>query len=167
MTSVRDGFRVCLFEVGGHSFGLRLDSVREVVPMAALSRPPSTPGTLEGFLNLRGTAVPVLRVASLLGLPQDPLDLHTPLVIVRRGALPLALLVNRVTDIVSLSSDSLVSISEEDSFNGCVEGRLPMAGTDVHLLSLDRLLLEKEQHALAHFQETENRRLQQLERGPS
>src|ERR1700741_5330936 len=115
MASVRNGFRVCLFEVGGHSFGLRLDSVSEVVPMAALSRPPSTPAILEGFLNLRGTALPVLRVATLLGLPQDSLDLHTPIVILR-AALPLALLVNRVTGIAALPADGLLPISEADSF---------------------------------------------------
>ena len=65
------GLRVCVFELAGQSFGLPLESVREIVPMAALSRPPSMPSILEGFLNLRGTALPVLRIAALLGLPQD------------------------------------------------------------------------------------------------
>jgi purine-binding chemotaxis protein CheW len=161
------GFLVCVFDVAGHAFALRLGSIGEIVPMAALSRPPSMPAILEGFLNLRGTAVPVLRLAALLGLPQDPLDLHTPLIIVRRDRLPLALLVNRVAGIAALPSDALLPISKEDSFNGCVEARLTMEGQAAHLLSLDRLLIEKEQHALAHFQETENRRVRQLERGPS
>ena len=160
----QDEFRICLFELVGESFGLRLESVVEIVPMMTLSSPPSIPSILEGFLNLRGTALPVVRVASLLGLPQVPLELHTPLVIVRRGNLVLALLVNRVTGIVPVPLSGLVPISESDSFNGCVDGRLTVAGRAVHLLSLDRLLLEKEQRILGEFQATETSRLRQIDR---
>src|SRR5258706_11091048 len=162
-----DECRVCLFELGGHTFGLRLESVREIVPMARLSCPPSMPSILEGFLNLRGTALPVLRLPELLGLPQDDLDLHTPLVILRGAELPLALLVNRVTGIVSLPVDGLVPISKGESFNGCVDGQLTTVGSTVHLLSLDRLLLEKEKRIVAEFHATETRRLGQIEPRPS
>jgi purine-binding chemotaxis protein CheW len=162
--SQSDGFRVCLFELAGQRFGLRLESVSEIVPMAALSRPPCMPSILEGFLNLRGTALPVLRIAALLGLPQDPLDLHTPLVIIRSGALPLALLVDRVTGIVSFPFDDVVPIATSDSFNGCVDGRLTATGgSAIPLLSLKRLLLEKEQQILAQFHATETTRLRQID----
>ena len=161
------GFRACLFQLAGQSFSLRLDSVGEIVPMAALSRPPSMPSILEGFLNLRGTAHPVLRIAGLLGLPQARLELHTPLVIVRGRPAPLALLVERVTGIVSVPVGGLVPISETDSFNGCVDGRLTAEGHVAHLLSLDRLLLEKEQQILTEFQANEASRLRQIDQGPS
>ena len=154
---------MCLFELAGQRFGLRLESVSEIVPMAALSRPPSMPSILEGFLNLRGAALPVLRVAALLGLPPDPRDLHTPLVIVRGGAQRLALLVDRVTGIAALPPDDFLPIAASDSFNGCVDGRLAATEPAVHLLALDRLLLEKEQQILAHFHATETRRLRQID----
>jgi len=158
-----DGFRVCLFDLAGQRFGLRLDSVSEVVPMAALSRPPAMPSILEGFLNLRGAAVPVVRTAALLGLPQDPLDLHTTLVIARARELPLALLVDRVAGIISLRPEDLLPIAASDSFNGCVDGRLTMAERTAHVLSLDRLLLEKERQILAQFHAAEDQRLRQLD----
>jgi purine-binding chemotaxis protein CheW len=156
-------FQVCLCLVAGERVALRLETVSEIVPMAALSRPPSMPSVLEGFLNLGGTAVPVLRLARLLGLPEAPLELHTPLVIVRGGILPLALLVNRVLGIAAVTADGLVPIGHMDSFNGCVDGRLTIANDVVHLLSLERLLLEKEQRTLAECHATETRRLRQLE----
>ena len=159
------GFRICLVELAGQSFGLRLESVSEIVPMAALSCPPSMPSILDGVLNRRGTALPVVRTATLLGLPQDRLDLHTPLVIVRGAKLPLALLVHRVTGIVSVAVDDWLPISESNSFNGCVDGRLAAPGNAAHLLSLDRLFLEKEQQILAEFQATENWRLHQIASG--
>lgn len=152
---------MCLFELAGQHFGLRLSSVSEIVPMAALSRPPSMPSLLEGFLNLRGTSLPVVRTAAVLGLPQSRLELHTPLVVVRGQRLPLALLVNRVLGVAAAAA--VMPIAASDSFNGCVEGRLTADGHDVNLLSLDRLLLEKERQVLAQFQATETIRLRQLD----
>jgi purine-binding chemotaxis protein CheW len=161
MASPPEGTRVCVFELSGESYGLPLESLREIVPMAALSRQPSMPSILEGILNLRGTAVPVLRVAQVLGLPQDALELHTPLLIMRGE--PLALLVARVTGIVAFS-EGLVPLTGSDSFNGCIEGRLTTAAGAVYLLSPERLLLEKERRIVAGFRDTENLRLHQIER---
>ena len=154
---------MCLFELAGHRFGLRLESVREIVPMAALSRPPATPSILDGFLNLRGDAIPVLRTAAVLGLPEHRLELHTPLVVVHGGRGPLALLVSRVTGIEAVAAGSRLPVSPSDSFNGCIEGLIAANGDRVHLLSLDRLLLAKEQAVLASFQATETKRLREID----
>lgn len=157
-----DGLRVCVCELAGHSFGLRLELVREIVPMAALSRPPAMPSLLEGFLNLRGVSIPVVRTSQVLGLPASELELHTPLVIVRTGGMTLALLVERVTGIVAFPANADASIGTKDSFNGCVEALLTNAAGTVHLLSINRLLLEKERQMLAEFNAIETKRLAQL-----
>jgi purine-binding chemotaxis protein CheW len=161
--SPQDGFRVCVFRLGEHRFGLRLESVAEIVPMAALSRPPSMPSILEGFLNLGGTAIPVLRVAGLLGLPPVALELHTPLVVLRDDAVLLALLVDEVTGIASTVADGLVALADSASFNGCVDGQLTAGDDLVLLLSVTRLLLEKERQTLAAFQAVEMERLRQVD----
>jgi purine-binding chemotaxis protein CheW len=159
--------RVCVFELGQHTFGLRLESVGEIVPMAALSRPPSIPSILEGFLNLRGTAVPVVRIAELLGLPPVQPGLYTPLVIARADTLSVALLVDRVTAILLLPPDALIRIPQQDAFGGCVEGRAMENGASIYLLSEKRLLLAKERQVLTEFQAVEHSRLRQLEKRAS
>lgn len=160
-------FRACVFELGGHTFALRLESISEIVPMAALSRPPSMPSILEGLLNLRGTSVPVVKLAALIGATEPRLELHTPLLIVRDGSLLLAFVVKRVIGIVPVAAGGLMSNAQSDSFNGCVEGQFLSAGTPVHLLALGRLLLEKERRALADFHAIETTRLSQLARATS
>jgi purine-binding chemotaxis protein CheW len=150
---------VCVFQLAGRSFALRLESIREIVPMAELSRPPLLPKLLEGFLNVGGTPIPVLRIADLLGLRQDPLELYTPLVITRNAARPLALWVKSVTGIFSVSQSAVAPLPAADSFNGCAESQLTVQDEPVYLLSLERLLLEKEQQAVAEFQAIEARRL--------
>jgi purine-binding chemotaxis protein CheW len=151
---------VCVFRLGGHNFAVALESISEIVPMATLSRPPLLPSILEGFLNIGGAPVAVLRVSELLGLHRDPLELYTPLVILR-GEPPMALLVASVTGIQSVSAASLAPLSDAGSFNGCIEAELDVKGETVHILSLRRLLLEKEQRTVAAFQEIETRRMRE------
>jgi purine-binding chemotaxis protein CheW len=157
---------VCIFRLADHSFALRLESITEIVLMAALSRPPLLPSILEGFLNIAGTPIPVLRVAALLGLRQDPLELYTPLVIAR-GKLPLALLVRSVAGIRSVPNQKLAPLSDTSSFNDCVDGQLMVEDEVVQLLSLDRLLLEKERLTITGFREIEATRLAQANQAPS
>jgi purine-binding chemotaxis protein CheW len=151
--------QVCVFRLAGNTFAIRLESVREIVPMAELSRPAMMPTLLEGLLNIGGTPIPVLRVASLLGLPQDSLELYTPLIVIRSQQRLMALLVQSVAGISSVSEARLSPLPASDSFNGCAEGQFMEQDATVCLLSLDRLLLEKEQRTVAEFQDIEARRL--------
>ena len=157
-----DVLRVCLFELGGEKFCIRLESISEIVAMAALSRPPSVPSVLDGFLNLGGAALPVLRTARLLGCPDEGPQLHTPLLVVRAGAQLVVLRVSRVLALASVEG-AVVALDAANTFNGCVEGRLVIGGEPVHLLDVKRLLLEQEWKAVAEFEALGARRLSELE----
>lgn len=154
--------QLCLFRLATERFALPLDSVDEIVPMAALSRPPSMPSILEGILNLGGVGVPVLRTARLLGLPPSALGLYTPLIVVSDGQSRIALLVDEILGIQSVSGTSRARLEPASSFNGCVDGSLTVGGNAFHQLSLARLLLERERRAVAEFQGVEALRLREL-----
>lgn len=55
-----------VFQVGEQSFGVAVNSVREVVRAATLSSSAAQAGTVEGHLNLRGRVVPVVDLGRLL-----------------------------------------------------------------------------------------------------
>lgn len=59
--------RTLTFSVGERRLGLPASLVREIAPPSRLSRVPHGPAALLGLANLRGTVVPVLSVARLLG----------------------------------------------------------------------------------------------------
>jgi purine-binding chemotaxis protein CheW len=152
-----------VLHLAGQAYGIPLKEVREVVPLPHLFRPPSLPAVLAGFLNLAGTAIPVLRLGHLFGLPDQPPGLHTPLVVLRHPDTHLALMVDRVTRILAVSADAILPLPENHSFNDCVEGMVTDADHVVLLLSPERILLEKEQQCLAEFQDREQARLRDLE----
>src|SRR5271154_5324993 len=86
-----------------HSSGLHcafpLEAVREIVPMATLSTPPGLPSGLAGVLNLRGTAVPIVRLDRLFDLAEQRPGLHTPMIVLHRALGPIGILVDSVQGI--------------------------------------------------------------------
>jgi purine-binding chemotaxis protein CheW len=154
---------VLVFHVGNQAYGLPLHQLRELTPLAELSRPPGLPRLLAGFLNLGGTAVPVLRLDRLFGLPDVSLGLYTPLLVLRSENPPLALLAERVSRIVNLPAEAVLPVPAGESFNDCADGVATLDDHVLVLLSAERLLLEKEQQCLAELQDAEQARLRELE----
>lgn len=153
-----------VFSLAGQTYALPLLRMQEIVPMAALSRPPGLPDMLAGFLNLGGTAVPVVRLDRLFKLPDLTPGLYTPLLILRSAEGPLALMAERVSKIVSVPEDQIVPVRDSYSFNECADG-IWNGGPEgmIILLSPERLLLEKERQSLAELEAREQERLRQWE----
>jgi purine-binding chemotaxis protein CheW len=155
--------RAVVFRVADQAYALPLHFVREILPMAWLSRPPGLPPVLAGFLNLRGTAVPVVRLAYLLGLVEPPPGLYTPLIHVRCHDTPLLLLVDAVVGIFPFDESEVVPLHQNRCFNNCAVGLMTCGQTTVVLLSEERLLREEERIRLGELAAIEQSRLSKLE----
>lgn len=131
--------------------------------MALLAEPPGLPSLLEGFLNLRGAAVPVLRLGRLFGLPAPEAGLHSHLLVLRSAPHPLALLVDSASEIASLPADAFLPVREGNCFNECAAAEVTAGGRVVHLLAADRLLLEKERRCVSELQARAQQYLDELE----
>ena len=83
-----------VFHSSGLDCAFPLEAVREIVPMARLSSPPGLPSGLLGFLDLRGTAIPIVRLDRLFDLPEQKPGLHTPMIILRGVLGPIGILVD-------------------------------------------------------------------------
>jgi purine-binding chemotaxis protein CheW len=154
---------VLVFDVCGEPCALPVEAVQEIAPMASVARLPGLPSLLEGFLNLRGTAVPVLRLGRLFGAGRPVPGLYTPLVVMRGEAHLLALLVDAVIGIARLPADGLLPVDASHSFNGCAAAEVVIGGRAVHLLSGGRLLLEQERQCLAELQARAQKYLEEAE----
>lgn len=151
------GLQVILFDVGGLACALSRSSVRELLPLPRLWRPPALPRPVAGFFNLSGKAVPVIRLNVLFGLEQgrgsDEAELYRHLILVDglAGSGVNAFLVDRVLDVADVDGARISPMPEGNTLNGCVEAEIDLEGRLVHLLSLERILLAEEQQALAEL----------------
>ncbi len=143
-----------------------LEAVREIVPMATLSTPPGLPSGLAGFLDLRGTAVPIVRLDRLFDLPEQQPGLHTPLIVLRGVLGPIGILVESVRGIVSAPSARLLDLPLDGTFQGCATAVLQIDGRPIHLLSAAELLKANEDRLLADYCARRRARLLHLEEHP-
>ena len=152
-----------VFSCSGMECAFSLEAVREIVPMARLSSPPGLPAALAGFLDLRGTAIPIIHLDRLFQLPEQLRGLHTPMIILRGVDGPIGVLVESVRGIVPVTSARLLLIPDDGTFQGCATATLDLDGGLVHLLSPAALLAANENRLVAGYTATSQERLQLLE----
>ena len=153
-----------VFHLAGQLAAIPLAEVESIAPMAHLARPPGLPSPLEGILNLAGKAVPVWRLDRLFQLPEQCPGLYSMLIILK--GIPdcrTAMLVDRVSEVLSVPASALLPVGAKDSFNACAEAEFSVKGEIVHLLSPARILLQQERDALAGFQAMAQLRLHEWE----
>jgi purine-binding chemotaxis protein CheW len=152
-----------IFHSSGLNAAFHLEAVREIVPMATLSSPPGLPSGLAGFLDLRGTAIPIVRLDRLFNLPEQRPGLHTPMIVLRGVLCPIGILVDSVRGIVPVREDQLIAIPEDRTFQGCATAALQLDGDMIHVLSAGALLAANEVSLLADYVVISRARLLHLE----
>jgi purine-binding chemotaxis protein CheW len=149
-----------LFAMGGMPCALPREAVRALLPLPRLDSPPGLPRPLAGFLNLGGTAVPVVELALLLGGEPGAPHPYRHLILLDQpvGSGKLALLVDRVADVVP-EGLPVRPVEAERSLGGVVTGEVEGPDGSLHLLDPARLLLAQESAILEELSGQAQRRL--------
>lgn len=95
------------FSLAEDVFALPLTQVREIVGLPPITRLPNAPAHLRGVINLRGAVVPIVDLREQLGLPGLPYGKFTVAILVEVAAATVGLVVDGVTDVVSLSDGEI------------------------------------------------------------
>ena len=140
---VRPPTRLVLFGVAESIYGAPQQLVTEVSRVPAITPVPWVPGWVRGVISLRGDVFSVVDLRVLLG--HDATSLHTGrLLLVRLSGeeLSLALLVDRVEQIVNVAADDVRPPAGplEGALAPYVTGVTETAGRLVAVLDLERLL---------------------------
>lgn len=126
------------FHLAEHLYGIDVHDVQEVLPARTVSPVPLAPHDVAGLVNLRGQVVLAADLRARLGLPGH--DDRQMLVVVSTPADPVALLVDRIGEVVDVGPDRF----EQPPATLDPELRTLLRGT--YKLD-DRLLLELDVHA--------------------
>jgi purine-binding chemotaxis protein CheW len=154
-----DGTIVVLtFRVDRFSCAFRAGFVREIVAIAATTKVPGQPSILEGFLNLRGTTLPVVRLASLFNQRFQP-SLSASVIVSEGRSGPLGLLVDEVESVVAIEVGDLRPLTANHIMNEWAEAEFVLNDRPVVLLEPDRLMLAEESRRIGELQaQTDARR---------
>ncbi len=113
VTSMRnEDAQLLTFKLDGQEYALDIDNVVQVVRMVAITPVPKAAQVVEGVINLRGRVIPVINFRKRCGLPPKPHSLNNHLLIARMNHRVVGLIVDSVSEVLSMPVNNLDSSSE-------------------------------------------------------
>lgn len=103
------------FRLGDQEYCINIMSVREIRGWSPATPVPYAPPHLCGVINLRGTVMPVIDLSLRLGMAAVDADENSVIVIVSVRDYAVGLIVDAVSDIVSVPTSSLTMPAEMTS----------------------------------------------------
>jgi purine-binding chemotaxis protein CheW len=134
------------FRIGVQEYCVDIMAVREIRGWSASTPLPRAPHYVRGVINLRGAVLPIVDLSSRLGLGETVTSARSVIVVVRIDTRLVGLLVDAVSDILTVSADTIqptpdVASAMVQLFS---KGILAVEDRMINWLSLDHLLPDQE-----------------------
>jgi purine-binding chemotaxis protein CheW len=145
-----DENQLVVFELAGESYGVDIGAVNTIIRMQDITHVPRAPEFVEGVINLRGSIVPVIDLRKRFRLGAFDTAKSWRIVVVETSTGLIGLMVDAVTETLSLSNDaieppsSLVTTADSRYLRGVakLDERL------IILLDLEKILTDEETGSL-------------------
>ena len=110
---------IIAFEIGGQQFCVRTTAVREIRGWSKSTPLPGSPHEVMGMMNLRGSIIPIVNMASKLGMAPSEPDARSAVIVAEVQSAVIGLLVDRVADILTVEAKLVQPTPEmRGSFTG-------------------------------------------------
>jgi len=128
--------------IGEQEFAMDIRAIREIRGWIASTHLPHAPGYIKGMINLRGTVLVVIDLAARLGLPAQPPNAASVVVVVEDGERVAGLLVDAVCDIITVGEDMRQDTPETGSneSRSFIEGLVMLDNRIVSIISIPALM---------------------------
>lgn len=147
------------FQLAGQEYALPIKKVREIVQYGALTKVPGTPAAIRGVINLRGSVVPVIDLALLLGATSTPISSRTCVIVVETSCQGECTVIGTLAEAVNkVARWSNEEILPSPAFGtrvplDFIDGMVKAAQRFVILLEIDKVFSRSELAASAALRE--------------
>ena len=140
--SLSEGRELIAFRVGRQEFCINVMMVREIRGWTAATALPRTHRYVRGVINLRGAVLPIIDLATRLGMPGTEPTARNVIIVVQLFHRQVGILVDAVSDILTANDNVVQPLPDVTSglVKSFVKGLLPMDGRMVSLIALDHVL---------------------------
>jgi purine-binding chemotaxis protein CheW len=134
------------FRIGEQEFCVDIMAVREIRGWTPATPLPQTPDYMRGVINLRGAVLPIIELASRLGLPVSDTTARSVIIVVKIEERLVGLLVDAVSDILSVTQDSIQPTPDVacDRVKNFIRGLITIEDRMISEIAIERLLPELE-----------------------
>jgi purine-binding chemotaxis protein CheW len=130
------------FRIGDQEFCVGVMSVREIRGWTPATMVPQSPSFVRGVINLRGTVLPIIDLASRLGFPPAEPTARHAIMVAQIGRQVVGLLVDGVSEILTIAPEQIQPTPDvaSDTAKSFVSGVIVMDGRLIGLITLENLL---------------------------
>ncbi len=130
------------FFTGGQSFSIDIRQVREIRRWSAVTPLPHAPAEVLGVMNLRGSVIPIFDLAVRFGLPPTADNVRNVVVIAAYESQTVGLLVEAVSEILSVSPDRIQETPDlrSDNSRQSIIGVIPVEDGMTRVIDLGAVI---------------------------
>ena len=130
------------FWIGEQEFCVDIMSVRDIRGWTPTTPLPHSPEYVKGVINLRGSVLPVIDLAARLGFRSTEPTARHVIIVTQVGNQSVGLLVDAVSDILTITSDTIQPTPDVASelARAFMKGVLAIEGRMISLIGLDSVL---------------------------
>lgn len=142
-----------IFRLGEGEYGLDIMIVNAIEKYSEVSSVPNAPTCVTGIIDLRGDVIPVYSLRKKFGMPEIEANDETKLIITKSNGITMAYQVDRMEEIVDITSDKLkeapqVLRCKETSY---IDRIANLDGRLVVLLDHNGILSDSEQEMISNL----------------
>lgn len=154
MTSDIQEIQVACFRLGDDLYAADIMRIKEIIRPQRLTTLPKAPAFIDGVINLRGTVIPVVDLRSRFDLPPREISHSTRLLIVKVARQLLGLVVDDVTEVITVPVKDIKPPPQVASGIGAeyLVGVCLVKENMIMMLNLDRIMSAREVDELGAFQ---------------
>jgi len=145
-SATSDARQFITFTLDAAEYGVDIMAVREIKGWSVTTAIPNAPRFINGVINLRGVIVPIMDLRARFGMDLTiPTPMHV-VIIIATGARTTGLLVDAVSDIISVAPGAVRPIPDmgQGTRENVLAGLVALNDRMVSLVSLDFLIGTKE-----------------------
>jgi purine-binding chemotaxis protein CheW len=137
------------FRIGVQEFCIDIMLVREIRGWTPATALPHAPPYVRGVINLRGSVLPIVDLAERLGFPPTDASARQVIIVVQVAAQIIGLLVDAVSDILTLTTETIQPTPEVATafVKSFVRGMLAIDGRMIGVIELDGVMSDETEAA--------------------
>lgn len=135
-----------IFSLNKGQYGFPILTVKEVIGMMTTVQVPHVPDFIKGIINLRGKIMPVMDLRIKFGMPEEPYNERTCIVIVEtilnKERKQMGIVVDGISEVIDIDLNEIEPSPQYDEKSGCVfiDGVAKIKGKVVMLLNIQEIV---------------------------
>ncbi|KXG87249.1 chemotaxis protein CheW [Agrobacterium bohemicum] len=149
-SSTSDMLEIIAFRLHDQEFCVRTTTIREIRGWSPATPIPHAPSDVIGVMNLRGTVIPIIDLATRLGMKSTEPNERSAIVVAEVHGRAMGLVVDRVSDILTIAANLLQPVPEISMSSGMryAEGIIAQPGGMICFLALEGMFEKTETTAM-------------------